>query len=76
MSEDIQNKVRALVAEQLLKEPSAINPNVLLSDLGADELDTMQFIMRIEEQFGVIIDDEEIPHLSTVAAVTEFLTQK
>ena len=75
MITDIQNKVTGIVADQLEKDQQAIQPDLLLTDLGADELDIIQMVMRVEEQFGLIIDDEEIPHLSTVAAVAEYVSK-
>lgn len=56
---DTYNKMAALVADELKVEPSTIKPNSTFKDLGADSLDMVQIIMKLEEQFGMEINDED-----------------
>ena len=41
----------------------------LKDDLDADSVDLMEFILTIEDEFGIEIDDEEIDNLQSVADV-------
>ena len=38
----------------------------LREDLGLDELDVVEFIMALEEEFNICISEEEVRDLSTV----------
>ena len=38
----------------------------LREDLGMDELDVVEFLMKLEEELGICIPDEEVRGLSTV----------
>lgn len=41
----------------------------LKDDLDADSVDLMEFVLTIEDEFGIEIADEEIDHLQSVADV-------
>ena len=41
----------------------------LKDDLDADSVDLMEFVLTIEDEFGIEIDDEEIDNLQSVADV-------
>ena len=41
----------------------------LKDDLDADSVDLMEFILTVEDEFGIEISDEEIDHLQSVADV-------
>ena len=41
----------------------------LKDDLNADSVDLMEFVLTIEDEFGIEIDDEEIDNLQSVADV-------
>ena len=69
----IQEKVLTLVAQQLEKNVQDINPTVSLYDQGADELDCIEMVMRIEEQFGIEINDADAAALVSVAAMVKYL---
>ena len=42
-------------------------------DLGADSLDILQLLMRIEDDYGVVIPDEELATFETVEDVVKYL---
>ena len=48
----------------------------LKDDLDADSVDLMEFILTIEEEFGIEISDEEIDNLHSVADVLEVIKNK
>lgn len=66
---------QALLAKQLrISDPST----VLLSsriqkDLGADSLDVLQLLMRLEDNYGYSIPDEELVKFVTVEDVANYL---
>jgi len=69
----IQEKVLTLVAQQLEKNACDINAAVSLYDQDADELDCIEMVMRLEEQFGIEINDADAAALVSVAAMVEYL---
>jgi acyl carrier protein len=70
-------KVQEIVAEKLGIEKSKITMEAsFIDDLGADSLDTVELIMKMEEDFGIEIPDEEAEKLKTVGSVVEYLDAK
>lgn len=70
-------KVQDIVAEKLGIEKSKITLEAsFIEDLGADSLDTVELIMRMEEVFGITIPDEEAEKLKTVGDVVKYLDER
>lgn len=58
--EYIFERLQACVSETLGTEMSAVESNTRLQhDLKADGLDVVEFVMRVEEEFGFAIEDED-----------------
>ena len=74
---DMFEKVQTILAKQLRKDPSLITMNSLIKkDLGADSLDILQLLMRIEDQYGIVIPDQELAKFETVGDVVKYLEQQ
>ena len=70
-------KVQTILAKQLRKDPSQITMDSLIKkDLGADSLDILQLLMRIEDQYGIVIPDQELAKFETVGDVVNYLEQQ
>ncbi len=74
MSDSLEQKIRALVAEQLGVELAEIKPDAnILDDLGADSLDVVEMVMALEEHFDIEVPDEDVEELRTVADVERYV---
>ncbi len=74
---DIIAKVKAIIVEELGVEESEVTLEAsFIEDLGADSLDTVELIMKFEEEFDIDIADEEAEKLTTVGKAIEYLKQK
>jgi len=57
--------VRALVADCLALDPGSVAPESrLVSDLGADSLDFLDLLFRLEERFGIQLRENELSFLA------------
>ncbi|KAJ8598521.1 hypothetical protein CTAYLR_001314 [Chrysophaeum taylorii] len=76
---DVESKLKEIVAEQLGVEESTITAEAsFASDLGADSLDVVEMVMKIEEEFGVELPDEraeEVQNLSDAVRVVSDLLE-
>lgn len=73
---DLPARVRATIADQLgIEESSISNDMSILGDLEADELDFIEIIMELEEQFDVTIPDEVAEKIVTVGDAVDLLTE-
>ena len=71
---DIQEKVKAIICEQLDVEAETVVPEAsFVDDLGADSLDQVELIMAMEEEFDVSIPDEDAEKIMTVKDAIEYV---
>jgi acyl carrier protein len=71
---DVRPRVLRLVAEQLSATAEKLNDHTdIRKDLGADDLDIVNLIMAIEEEFDMIIPDLDAEKLETVGDIINYL---
>ena len=71
------DKVKELIIHQLQVDPSKVTPEArLVEDLGADSANVMVLIMDMEDQFGIIVEDDMILSLKTVDDVVRYIDSK
>lgn len=70
----VEQRVREIVAEQLERDVNEVtNTASLIDDLGADSLDVVELVMKMEEEFGIEIPDEEAEKIKTVNDVIQYI---
>ena len=67
MSGNMDFKVRQIIVDELGVDENEVTPNArFIDDLGADSLDTVELVMRFEEEFGIEIPDEDAEKIQSV----------
>jgi acyl carrier protein len=60
MPPDTETRLRTMVAEHYCVDDDRIQPNAEFeADLGGDNLDCIEFAMRVEEEFQIELTDDE-----------------
>ena len=74
---DIKAKVIELIVEELGVEAGEVPLEAsFIEDLGADSLDTVELIMKFEEEFDIDIADDDAEGLTTVGKAIEYLEKQ
>ena len=72
--ETMYEKVRAILAKQLRVDAAIVTLDAQIKkDLGADSLDILQLLMRLEDQYGITIPDKALATFNTVGDVVTYL---
>lgn len=72
---DTYNKLVDVVAQKLTIGRERITPQSTFQDLGADSLDMVEIVMKLEEVFGIEIKDEDAEKFSTLNSAVDYLQQ-
>jgi len=76
----IQDKVKAIIAEEVSIDPATIKPESTLEDLKIESIDLVQIMFKIEEEFDIYLADEElgvgVKNVGEVFAAVEKLVAK
>jgi len=74
MNEEVYDKLKGIIIEQLGVKDGEITPEAhFADDLGADSLDIVEMIMAVEEEFGIQVSDDEAESLEKVRDVVKFI---
>jgi acyl carrier protein len=74
VADDIEAKVKAIVAEQLGVDQAEITRETsFVNDLNADSLDTVELVMEFEDEFGMSIPDEEAEKIQTIGQAIDYI---
>ena len=68
------DQVKEILARQLRVSPERVTLDAQIKrDLGADSVDILQLLMRLEDDYGITIPDQELAKFETVGDVVNFL---
>jgi acyl carrier protein len=63
----IEERVKQIIVDELGVDEAEVTANArFIDDLGADSLDTVELVMRFEEEFNVEIPDEDAEKITSV----------
>ena len=74
MSEDIEAKVKTIIANQLEVSIDQLKPDAaFVDDLKADSLAVVELVLALEEEFGIEIPDEDTEQIKTVKNALDYI---
>ena len=73
----ILERVRQLIAEQMCLDVENVKADShIINDIGADSLDIVEMLMTVEEEWGIIVDDDDMRKFTTVQSVVDYIQSK
>lgn len=70
----VLDKIKSILSSQFGIDEDQISENTdVVNDLGADSLDVVEMMMSVEDEFGLMIEDEEIAEMKTVGDVVNYI---
>ena len=60
-------RIRQLAAKEFSINPEGLDPNAPLDTLGIDSLSFIEFMFKVEEEFGVNVSDEDLKTIKTLS---------
>ena len=70
----IEDSVKAIIVDQLGVSESDVTLDAhFVDDLGADSLDTVELVMKFEEDFDIEIPDEDAEKITTVQQAVDYV---
>ncbi|HEY9532700.1 MAG TPA: acyl carrier protein [Burkholderiales bacterium] len=60
-------RIKDLAAKEFSIEAHGLDPAAPLDTLGIDSLSFIEFMFKVEEEFGVSVSDEELKTIKTLA---------
>jgi len=74
---EIEGKVKKIIEQKLSVNADQItNDAKFAEDLKADSLDLVDFVMALEDEFGLDIPDEEAEKIKTVQNAIDYISSK
>lgn len=74
---EITAKVKQAVVDKLGVEESKVTEEAsFINDLGADSLDTVELVMKFEEEFEIKIPDEDAEKIQKVGDAVKYIEEK
>lgn len=75
--EEVFEKVRSIVSEQLdVPEEKVTEDARFQEDLGADSLDVVELVMKMEDSFDIEVPEEDAEKIQTVKEVVDYILNK
>jgi acyl carrier protein len=70
----VADKVKGIIVTELGVDEEEVTPDAsFIEDLGADSLDVVELVMRLEEEFGIEIPDEEAEKITRVKEAIAYI---
>ena len=70
----VEVSVKAIIVDQLGANEADVTPDAhFVDDLGADSLDTVELVMKFEEDFDIEIPDEDAEKIQTVQDAVDYI---
>lgn len=74
MSDDLKEKLREIIAE--VAEIDEVPDDTSFADLGIDSMMAIEIVADVEKEYGLKIEEDELPELTNLNAVYEKVKDK
>jgi acyl carrier protein len=64
---DTLARIKDLAAKEFSIDPAGLDPAAPLDTLGVDSLSFIEFMFKVEEEFGISVSDEDLKSIKTLA---------
>ena len=64
---DTLARIKDLASKEFSLDAAALDPSAPLDKLGIDSLSFIEFMFKVEEEFGVSVSDEDLKGIRTLA---------
>lgn len=71
-----QDKVPRLLSCNYAVPQQSIRPESFLGELGLDSLDIVELCVQLDDEYGIVTEDDDVARLSTVRSVVDFYKGK
>ncbi|MBI4454902.1 MAG: acyl carrier protein [Acidobacteria bacterium] len=72
----VEERVKSIIMDQLQVSEAEVTPSAsFVDDLGADSLDTVELVMKFEEDFDLEIPDEDAEKITTVQDAIDYIKE-
>ena len=76
MEGSVEERVKQIIVDELgVDEGERSTITRIIDDLGADSLDTVELVMRFEEEFNIEIPDEDAEKIQSVRDAIDYITK-
>ena len=70
---DTLSRIKELAANELSLDAAKLDPSAPLESLGVDSLSFIEFMFKVEEEFGVTVSDEDLRKIKCFADLERHL---
>ena len=67
--------VQKLIVDKFGVTNEDVTPQMTFDDLGADSLDVVEFVMEVEDQFGIEFEDDRIESLTNIQGAVDYIDE-
>jgi len=60
-------RIKELAVKEFSIDPNGLDPAAPLDQLGIDSLSFIEFMFKVEEEFGVSVSDDDLKQIKTLA---------
>jgi acyl carrier protein len=64
---DTLARIKDLAIKELALDPAKMDPHAPLADLGIDSLTFIEFMFKVEDEFGVKVSDDDLRSIKCLA---------
>ncbi|MEZ4390139.1 MAG: acyl carrier protein [Polyangiales bacterium] len=73
---ELKESLRALIADIIEVDPSKVEDNTALRDLGVDSMQAIEIISDLERRYQIRIPEADFKRVTNLQSVTELLAEK
>lgn len=68
-----QDQLLDLIAQEAIIDRDTLKPEAKLEDLGISSLDLITLLFEVEERYGVVIEEGDMPPMTSLGEMVDFL---
>jgi acyl carrier protein len=73
----MEDRIKEILLEVLDTDASKLTPTAsIVQDLGADSVDQVELMQRLEKEFKISVREADVPKLKTIGSIVAFVAER